>query len=83
MTPLEIEFDREEDGRWIAECPCKPSRVLTGEQTKEQQIRAASYGSTREEAAHNVEALALPILADRIESSEEAPAVSSAFVMTA
>ena len=56
--PLEIEFDREEDGRWIAEIPALPG--------------ALSYGSTREEAARNVEALALRILADRLESGEEA-----------
>jgi predicted RNase H-like HicB family nuclease len=69
MTPLEIEFDREEDGRWIAEIPALPG--------------ALSYGSTREEAARNVEALALRILADRIESGEEVPELSSAFVVSA
>jgi predicted RNase H-like HicB family nuclease len=51
MTPLEIEFEHEEDGRWIAEIPALPG--------------ALSYGKTKEEAARNVEALALRILADR------------------
>jgi predicted RNase H-like HicB family nuclease len=69
MTPLEIEFDREEDGRWIAEIPALPG--------------ALSYGSTKEEAARNVEALALRILADRIESGEKVPELSSAFVVSA
>ena len=49
-----IEFDQEEDGRWIAEIPDLPGVMV--------------YGSTREEAQSKVEALALRVIADRIES---------------
>ncbi|MGB9031579.1 MAG: type II toxin-antitoxin system HicB family antitoxin [Acidobacteriaceae bacterium] len=49
-----IEFDQEEDGRWIAEIPELPGVMV--------------YGSTREEAQSKVEALALRVIADRIES---------------
>lgn len=48
-----ITFDREEDGRWIAEIEQIPG--------------ALAYGTNREEAKANVEALALRVLADRIE----------------
>jgi predicted RNase H-like HicB family nuclease len=54
-----IEIDREEDGRWIAEVP-DLSGVLT-------------YGKTREEAVAKVQALALRVLAERLEHSEAAP----------
>ena len=53
-----IEFDREEDGRWIADIPELPG-VL-------------SYGASQEEAKAQVEALALRVLADRIEESKKA-----------
>lgn len=51
MTQFAIEFDRETDGRWIAEIPILPG--------------ALSYGASKEEASKKVEALALRILADR------------------
>ena len=54
-----IELDREEDGRWIAEVPDLPG-VLT-------------YGGTRDEAIALVQALALRVLAERLEHAE-APA---------
>jgi predicted RNase H-like HicB family nuclease len=54
-----IEIDREEDGRWIAEVP-DLSGVLT-------------YGKTREEAVAKVQALALRVLAERLEHGEAAP----------
>jgi predicted RNase H-like HicB family nuclease len=50
---FEIVFDREEDGRWIAEIESLPG-VL-------------AYGATRNEAQSKVEALALRVVADRIE----------------
>jgi predicted RNase H-like HicB family nuclease len=61
-----IEFDREEDGRWIADIPELPG-VL-------------AYGATQEEAKAGVEALALRVLADRIieESKQTIPAVTFA-----
>jgi len=53
---LTIETEQEEDGRWIAEVP-----ELSG---------AMVYGQTREEAIARVQALALRVLADRIEHRE-------------
>ena len=53
---FKIEFDREDDGRWIAEIPDLPG-VL-------------AYGATRGEAEAAVEALALRVIADRIENEK-------------
>lgn len=53
---FKIEFDREEDGRWIAEIS-----DLLG---------VMAYGATREEAEAAVEALALRVIADRIETEK-------------
>jgi predicted RNase H-like HicB family nuclease len=53
---FEIVFDREEDGRWIAEIESLPGVLV--------------YGATRNEARSKVEALALRVLADRIESEQ-------------
>jgi predicted RNase H-like HicB family nuclease len=49
-----IEFDVESDGRWIAEISELPGVM--------------AYGATRQEAKVKVEALALRVLADRIET---------------
>jgi predicted RNase H-like HicB family nuclease len=56
---FEIVFDREEDGRWIAEIESLPGVLV--------------YGGTRAEARSKVEALALRVLADRIEVEQSAP----------
>ena len=56
---FEIVFVREEDGRWIAEIESLPG-VL-------------AYGATRAEARSKVEALALRVVADRIEVDQSAP----------
>jgi len=56
---FQIETDREEDGRWIAEIPELPG-VL-------------AYGANREDAIRSVEALALRVLADKLEASKEKP----------
>lgn len=56
---LTIEIEREDDGRWLAEVPALPG-VL-------------AYGATRGEARQAVEALALRVLADRIERGEAVP----------
>jgi predicted RNase H-like HicB family nuclease len=56
---FEIVFDREDDGRWIAEIESLPG-VL-------------AYGVTRLEAQSKVEALALRVVADRIEVDQSAP----------
>jgi predicted RNase H-like HicB family nuclease len=54
-----IELDREEDGRWIAEIPDLPGVLC--------------YGASRDEAIARVQALALRVLAERLEHAE-APA---------
>ncbi len=51
-----IEFERETDGRWIAEIQELPG-VL-------------SYGKSREEALAKAEALALRVIADQLEIGE-------------
>ena len=56
---FQIEIEREKDGRWIAEVP-DLSGVLV-------------YGLTRDEAVARVQALALRVLAERLEHAE-APA---------
>jgi predicted RNase H-like HicB family nuclease len=56
---FEIEIDREDDGRWIAEVP-----ALSG---------VLSYGQTRDNAIARVQALALRVIAERLEHAE-APA---------
>ena len=53
---FKIEFEREDDGRWIAEIADLPG-VL-------------AYGATKEEAEAGVEALALRVIADRIEAEK-------------
>jgi predicted RNase H-like HicB family nuclease len=59
LMNLTIEIDREEDGRWMAEVP-----DLSG---------VMVYGKTREEATARVQALALRVLAERLEHGEAAP----------
>ena len=67
---LTVELDREEDGRFIAEIPDLPG-VL-------------AYGATREEALRNVQALALRVIADRIQHGEPTPVdVSQVFSIAA
>ena len=63
---LRIEFDREEDGRWIAEIPALPGVM--------------AYGATQDEAKSRVEALALRTLADRLEHGETVPELGELFV---
>ncbi len=67
MPQLTIELDHEDDGRWIAEI-----RALPG---------ALCYGATKEEASRKVEAPALRILADRVESGADVPEVAGAFLL--
>jgi len=56
---LSVEVEREDDGRWIAEIP-----DLSG---------VVAYGDTREQAVARAEALALRVLADRLEHEEAGP----------
>ena len=62
MTNLYIETEQEEDGRWIAEVVEIPG--------------AMAYGSTLREAIARAQALALRVIAERLESGE----VGSEFV---
>ena len=53
---LTIELESETDGRWIAEVPALPGTLC--------------YGRTRAEAIAHVQALALRVLAERLEHDE-------------
>jgi predicted RNase H-like HicB family nuclease len=66
---MQIEVEREDDGRWIADVPDLPG-VMT-------------YGATREEAISRVKALALRAMADRLEHGEEVPELSEVFAVMA
>lgn len=62
-----VEIEREADGRWIAEIPELPG--------------AMAYGATREQAIARAEALALRVLAERLENGEtQAEPLDLAFV---
>jgi predicted RNase H-like HicB family nuclease len=54
-----IECEREEDGRWLAEVPELPG--------------ALAYGATAEQAMGKAEALALRALAEQLEHGEVRP----------
>ncbi len=56
---VKIEIEREADGRWLAEVPALPG-VL-------------AYGASRAEARTKATALALRVIADRIEHGEPVP----------
>jgi predicted RNase H-like HicB family nuclease len=56
MITYTVELEQEVDGRWIAEIPDLPGALV--------------YGKTPEEARAKVQALALRIVADRIEHGE-------------
>jgi len=53
---LTIEFEKEEDGRWLAEVLELPGVMV--------------YGQTKQEALAKVQALALRALAERLEHGE-------------
>jgi predicted RNase H-like HicB family nuclease len=54
-----VELEREDDGRWLAEVPALPGVM--------------AYGMDRNEAVARVQALALRVIAERLEH-REAPA---------
>jgi len=54
-----VETEREQDGRWLAEVPELPG-VL-------------AYGASESEAQAKVQALALRVVADRLEHGEAGP----------
>ena len=59
QVTLTIELEREADGRWLAEVPTLPGVLC--------------YGQDRNEAIAKVQALALRVIAERLEH-REAPA---------
>jgi len=54
-----IELEREADGRWLAEVPALPGVLC--------------YGPDRDEAVAKVQALALRVIAERLEHREAPP----------
>jgi predicted RNase H-like HicB family nuclease len=51
-----LELEQEADGRWVAEVPELPGALV--------------YGASRDEATAKVKALALRVVADRLEHGE-------------
>jgi len=68
-THVKIEIEREKDGRWIAEVPDLPGVMV--------------YGKTRVQALAKVEALALRVIADRLDHGERIPELSELFAVSA
>ncbi|HUX42620.1 MAG TPA: type II toxin-antitoxin system HicB family antitoxin [Rectinemataceae bacterium] len=66
---MKIELEREEDGRWIAEVPELPGVM--------------AYAATRDLAVAHVEALALRVMAERLENNERIPEIESVFALPA
>jgi predicted RNase H-like HicB family nuclease len=58
---LKIDGEQEQDGRWIAEVTALPG-VL-------------AYGVTKADASAKVQALALRVIADRLENGEPLPSM--------
>ena len=56
---FKVEIERENDGRWIAEVLDLPGVM--------------AYGKTAEEAQAKVQAVALRVVADRLENGEAGP----------
>ncbi|HYV21010.1 MAG TPA: type II toxin-antitoxin system HicB family antitoxin [Verrucomicrobiae bacterium] len=56
---FKVEIEQEDDGRWLAEVVELPG--------------ALAYGATRDEVRAKVQALALRVLADRLEHGEAGP----------
>jgi len=65
---MRIEIERKEDGRWIAEIPELPGVMV--------------YGETRKQAISKTEALALRVMADRLENDEEIPELKEVFAVS-
>ena len=68
LKSLRIEVEQEEDGRWLAEVPELPG-VL-------------AYGQSREEAVGHTQALALRVLADRLDHGEPVPELGGVFAVS-
>ena len=66
---MKIGIEREDDRRWIAEIPELPGVM--------------AYGDSRNEAISKAEALALRVLADKLEHGEEIPELKEVFAVSA
>ena len=66
---MRIEIEQEDDGRWLTEIPELPGVMV--------------YGTSREEAVARVKALALRVLADRLEHGETIPELREVFSVAA
>jgi len=66
---MRVEIDREDDGRWIAEVPDLPGVMV--------------YGQNREEAISKVQALALRVIAERLDQGEPIPELDELFTVPA
>ncbi|WP_245451439.1 MULTISPECIES: type II toxin-antitoxin system HicB family antitoxin [Georhizobium] len=66
---LRIEVEQEDDGRWLAEVIDLPGVM--------------AYGESQAEAEGKVEALALRVLADRLEHGEVIPELGRLFIVAA
>jgi predicted RNase H-like HicB family nuclease len=64
---MKVEIEREDDGRWIAEVP-----DLLG---------VMVYATTRPEAIAKAEALALRVIADRLDHGETIPELDDLFAV--
>ena len=62
---LTLAVEQEEDGRWIAEVPELPGVLV--------------YGKSRDQAIASAEALALRVLAERLENGEPVPQIPGLF----
>jgi predicted RNase H-like HicB family nuclease len=66
---MRIELEQEEDGRWLTEIPDLPGVM--------------AYGRSQKEALAKVKALALRVLADRLEHGEPIPELVDVFSVAA
>lgn len=64
---LTVEVEQETDGRWLAEVPELPGVM--------------AYGNTQPEAIARVQALALRVIADRLDHGEPVPELDQVFAM--
>ncbi|MFZ5819198.1 MAG: type II toxin-antitoxin system HicB family antitoxin [Chloroflexota bacterium] len=62
-----VEYEQEEDGRWLAEVKELPGVLV--------------YGENPDDAAARAQALALRVIADRLEHGESVPTLMFSFSM--
>jgi predicted RNase H-like HicB family nuclease len=62
-----VEYEQEEDGRWLAEVKELPGVMV--------------YGKNADDAMAHAQALALRVVADRLDNGESIPALTFSFSM--